>query len=89
MDAIKIIGIYGIFVALPFYLVGLMWWFWFWVVLGLVVALAELLVKLVKGKTLSQRFWAWAKQNPWREIYVLASLTVFYVYLLLHLWIRL
>ena len=90
MDAIIILAVFLLCLGVPFGLAGLWWWFGFWWLIGGVLAITELVSKLVTGKTISQRFWDWRK-NPatpgWKKGLILGGMVVFWGYLLCHLFL--
>jgi phosphatidylglycerophosphate synthase len=89
MDAILLI-LALLAVSVPFVIAGLWWWFWFWIILAAVLAIIELVAKLVTGKTISQQFWAWRKDpatSVWKKWLILGGMIAFWVYLLSHLFL--
>ena len=88
MDAILLI-LALLSLAVPFVLVKLWWWVGFWIILALVLAIVELAAKIITGKTISQQFWAWRKNEskPWQRWLILGGMIAFWIYLLTHLFI--
>jgi len=90
MDAIIVLGVFLCFLGIPFALSGLWWWFVFWWVIGITLALTELIAKIKTGNTISKMFWLW-KDNPdtprWKVKLVLAGMALFWGYLLGHLFL--
>jgi hypothetical protein len=89
MDAVVLI-IALLSVSIPFIIAKLYWWFWFWVILSVVLAVVELVAKIKTGKTISQQFWTWRK-NPatpaWQKWAIFGGMVIFWGYLLCHLFL--
>ena len=89
MDAVKVIGIF-ILMVIPFIIAKLWWWVGFWVILGVLLGIVELVSVLVSGKTISQRFWKWRKKtetSKWLVYTMLAGMILFWAYLMCHLFL--
>jgi hypothetical protein len=71
--------------TVPFALAGLWLWFFMMLALSLIVAVTETIVWLTRGKTLSQMFWAWGKENRMKAWAVAMSLFLGWAALLFHL----
>jgi len=71
----------------PFLIFQLWWWAVTMGTIALIVALSEIISKLVTGKTISQQFWAWSITvgNRWKAWLLLGSLQVAWLALLWHL----
>lgn len=76
--------------VVPFYVAGLKLWAIFWFTVGLVLGVYELISKArTGGKTLSQVFWRWRKDNPKKSWWLLAGLLAFWAVLIVHLyWVK-
>lgn len=85
MDALKLIAVFILFLALPFYLAHLMWWFWFWVGLAVLLGIFEAASAIKNKRTLSQLFWKWKDENPKAKWFVVGGMALFWAYLLAHL----
>ena len=83
-----IVGPFLLLLAVPFYLLGLIWWMWFWISLGLVLGIFELVALKYKDKTLSQMFWKWEEENKYKKWILLVSLWAFWVVLIIHLFFK-
>jgi len=71
--------------TVPWFLVGLNIWGWFFVSLCVLLILFELISYKITGKTLSRTFWEFMKANPKSGIAILVSLTAGFAILMLHL----
>jgi len=62
-------------------------WALFWVFCGLdvVLILAELFYVKTTGKTVSQHFWKWSKENKGKALIVLGSMGLMFATLIFHL----
>ena len=88
MDAVKIIIVFLIALGIPFALAGLWWWLVFWVCVGSLLGIYELISKLVTGKTISQKFWVWKETAPaWKKWSIGVGMVIFWAYLLCHLYL--
>ena len=88
MDAILILLVFGLMVV-PWIIFNLWGWVWFWVAIGLVLAISELISYIRTGKTLSQTFWAWRKQaKVWQKILILVGMIGFWAFLVIHLFLQ-
>ena len=83
-DAFLIVGILSVVLG-----VFAIFKLWYWTIFFGIVALALGIVELVRvkreGKTLSQRFWAFRKENPAGSWLVVGVLALFWIVLLIHL----
>ena len=86
MDAIIILIVFVVCLALPFYLAKLMYWFWFWVSLAITLGIIEYIAHK-QGDTLTKRFRAWADDHPRVKYFILAGMIAFWAYLLGHLFL--
>ena len=88
MDAVILI-IALLAVSVPFVIVGLWYWFWFWLALSGVLAIFELVAKIVTGRTISQQFWDWrkTKAKAWQKWTIFGGMVLFWIYLLTHLFL--
>ena len=87
MDAILILLVFGLMV-IPWIVFKLWWWVWFWVAIGSILGITELLSYFITGKTISQQFWAWRKQaKTWQKVLILVGMVVFWLFLILHLFL--
>ena len=87
MDAVLLLVVYGVCLILPFCLAKLWFWVIFWGILGILLAIMELVCFLMTKKTLSQNFWAWVKQPGRMRWWLLAGMAAFWLFLLGHLFI--
>ena len=88
MDAILLI-LALLSVSVPFIIAKLWWWMWFWIALSIVLAVFEIVAKLITGKTISQQFWAFRKDSntlKWKVWLIFGGMTIFWIYLLCHLF---
>lgn len=69
----------------PFLVFGLTRWFWFMAMVGILLGGAELASKMKTGKSLSQKFWVWSKENRIKAWIILVSMGISWTLLLLHL----
>jgi hypothetical protein len=81
MNALKFTAIYVLTILIPFWFVN-KGFFYFFLVTGLVLCFFEYASYLGYGKTLSQRFWDESRRN---KILGIVALSVFYIYLIIHL----
>ena len=81
MDAFKFTAIYCLTLLLPFWFVN-KGWFYLLLIFGLILACFEYASYQAFGKTLSQRFWDESKKT---KILGIVALSVFYIFLLIHL----
>ena len=88
MDAIILLSVFVICLALPFALAGLWLWFWFWVAMAATLGIFEGIAYWKTGKTLSKLFWNWKDKNPKKKWFLFAGMVAFWTYLLLHLYLR-
>ena len=62
---------------------------WFWTItmsiVGIVIALSEIISKTTTGHTISQHFWIWSLAHPQTAILVLVMLGLGWLSLLIHL----
>ncbi len=88
MDAIKLIVLFVLGLALPAALFGNWPWFLVWTSIALVVVLAELINYLIYKKTISKEFWLWKEEHPKVKWIALGGYVLFFGYLALHLWLH-
>ena len=90
MDAIIVIAVFLLCLGVPYAIAGLWGWFAFWWVIGITLAIAELISKITTGNTLSKRFWIW-KDKPetprWKVKLVFVGMFCFWTYLMGHLFL--
>jgi hypothetical protein len=83
-----IAGAFLLLLALPFYLLGLKWWCWFWIALGLVLGIFELVARNKRELTLSQMFWFWSLSNKGKKWILFTTLILFWIVLMVHLFFK-
>lgn len=86
MDAVIIIVVYGLCLLLPFWLMGLMWWFWFWAGLAVLLGVFEYIAHKKTGQTLTRKFKVWRKTNPEKQWWIFGGMVLFWTYLIYHLF---
>lgn len=94
----------GAFMIVPWFIIGLHWWGWMFVLICVIVLVWELVSQLTLKKTISRQFWLWSikvdesytgtnkwKKHPniWKALLVLASMQIGWFMLLFHLAIKL
>jgi hypothetical protein len=75
----------GVLLIVPFYIFQLWYWAALFTVIGLAVAVAEIVSTAKKNKTISQQFWAWSIENKWKAWVVAACLAGGWGILIWHL----
>lgn len=88
MDAVILMVVFVVCLALPFALAKLWLWFYFWLALAVTLAIFELVSYLTTKKTLSQAFWKYRKEHPKAKWWLFAGMSVFWLYLLVHLFLE-
>jgi len=89
-QALFIAAIAALWIA-PWFLAGLNLWGWFWVCVVVLVIAFEIIAvvitkhKIGKSRTLSQMFWDYSKDHKWQAWAIVASITVRWIALILHL----
>jgi len=68
-----------------FFAAGLAVWGWLWLVILIAVAVAEIVSKATSGRTITQRFKAFALAHRTKAVVLLVAMTVVWALLLLHL----
>lgn len=88
MDAVLLI-LALLSISIPFIIAKLWWWVGFWITLSIVLAIVELAAKIITGKTISQQFWKWRKEEAkwWQKWLILGGMVAFWIYLLCHLFL--
>ncbi len=84
-DESIVVFIMLLFLVVPWFVVGLNIWGWFFVCVSILLGLFEFISYKITGKTLSQTFWDFMKQHPKTGIVVLSSVSIGWIILMLHL----
>ena len=88
MDCLRMILAFVLLLIAPFVVAGLWCWVKFWVAVGILLVIAEVISSIKTGKTISRRFWEWRdKAKGWQKILIGVGMSLFWVYLLLHLYL--
>ena len=90
MDAVLLIGAFALLLIVPFALAKLYFWMWFWLGIALLLAAGEGISFFTTGKTMSQKFWAWRRDQTvpmWKKWLILGGMGVFWIFLLGHLFL--
>lgn len=83
-EAIFVVSLLALLVV-PFAVVGLWWWFWTMLIIGLWVVAVEIVSKIKDRKTISQKFWGWSLENEKKAWIILSCMLLGWLILLLHL----
>jgi len=73
------------FWIVPWFVVGLNLWGWFFVCVAILLGIFEFISYKKTGKTLSRTFWDFMKKNPKTGMVILGSITIGWCILILHL----
>jgi len=86
----ELLGVSLIFLPLllPAAIFGQWWLFLVFIVFGMCFGLVEWLAKAKSGKTVSQHFWIWARNNRKKSWVLLGSMLVGWLALLIHLGVH-
>lgn len=84
-SAVAWVVLMALFFTVPWFVVGLNLWGWFFVCVDVLLAIFEAISVKTKGKSLSQTFWDFIKIHPKTGIVVLSSVTIGWIILMLHL----
>ena len=83
--------LYGLLAAsvfiVPFALAGLWQWFWLTVSILVLVLGWEIWSVIKHGYTISKAFWIWRDEHPVAAWFVLGSVSIGWIFLMLHLGI--
>lgn len=71
--------------VVAFFMVGLPVWGVVWIVIEIVVVIGEVVAYLKHGRTMTQRFGDWAKQNTKKAIAIITAMVLAWGFLIVHL----
>jgi len=90
MDALLLIVAFGVLLLIPFALAKLWFWFFFWCGIAILLSIGEAVSFFTTGRTMSQKFWAWRRDQTvpmWKKLLILGGMLVFWLFLLGHLFL--
>ena len=90
MDAVKLIGLFILCLAVPFALAGMWIWFWIWTSIAFLIGVWEAYGVFISKskKTVSRQFWEFIEKHKTAKWVLLAGYIGFFGYLAGHLWFK-